>query len=323
MVHTYRPPVSQLLHIGEAKVVKADDWLDYQDEFGVTAEHIPELLQLMQDEELLNLDPEAAEADFPVDLDPDQAMWAPLHAWRALGQLQAVQFVEGMFAVLTSEASDWAFEEFPQVCELIGAPAVEPLATLIQTHLLSSDEDMVVGGYVDCLEALAQKDPELRDRCVAILAANLENYQENPISTNSCLVSGLIKLQATEKVDLLETVFQARQVDEFFTGSWARVQIDLGLKTEADFTAAELRPQMTPELEEFRQLAEEYERLSKPNAYSLGLPIDWAAVPSSEPASFDDLMSDKSPQINQKEQKGFGGAQSGKKQQSGKKKKKK
>ena len=69
----YTEPVSQLLSYGETDW---DEWDDYT-AFGFTSEHIPELIRLATDRHLLVDDVEEA------------AMWAPMHAWRILAQMDA------------------------------------------------------------------------------------------------------------------------------------------------------------------------------------------------------------------------------------------
>ncbi len=84
----YAGPVQQLLTIGETRSYDPAEWLDYAVEFGLGREHIAELSRLACDRALNYGDPDSREA------------WAPLHAWRALGQLQAEASVAPMLAFL-------------------------------------------------------------------------------------------------------------------------------------------------------------------------------------------------------------------------------
>ena len=81
----YLPPVSRLLDLGECKWGK--DWLDYAS-LGITSEHIPALIQLATDSRYLDDASEGSEG------------WAPIHAWRALGQLKSVEAVEPLLGLL-------------------------------------------------------------------------------------------------------------------------------------------------------------------------------------------------------------------------------
>src|SRR6266487_7140549 len=77
----YQPPVERLLTYGESERITPDEWPDYR-ELGMGPEQIPALIRMATDEELNLAAAESTE------------VWAPLHAWRALGQLRAVEAVE-------------------------------------------------------------------------------------------------------------------------------------------------------------------------------------------------------------------------------------
>jgi hypothetical protein len=90
-LHTdYAGPVQRLLTIGETQSYDPADWPDYAAEFGLECEHIAELSRLACDTALNGGDPDS------------RAVWAPLHAWRALGQLQAEESVAPLLDFLTT-----------------------------------------------------------------------------------------------------------------------------------------------------------------------------------------------------------------------------
>src|SRR6516162_9776606 len=103
-----QPPVERLLTYGESDRIRWDDWPDYR-ALGIGPEQIPELIQLATDEELNLAAVESTE------------VWAPLHAWCALGQLRAVEAVEPLLELFDRlEDDDWVHEELPAVFGLIG-----------------------------------------------------------------------------------------------------------------------------------------------------------------------------------------------------------
>ena len=73
----YPHPVSKLLTQGDCRPT-AGKWPNYL-ELGLTQEHIPELIRMLTDEDLIWAPSDSLE------------VWAPMHAWRALGQLQTVE----------------------------------------------------------------------------------------------------------------------------------------------------------------------------------------------------------------------------------------
>ncbi len=108
----YQPPVERLLTYGESDRITPNEWPDYR-ELGIGPEHVSELIQMATDEALNEADPESPE------------VWAPLHAWRALGQLHAVEAVEPLLELFDRlEDDDWVHEELPAVFGLIGPRAL-------------------------------------------------------------------------------------------------------------------------------------------------------------------------------------------------------
>ena len=80
MPRTYREPVARLLDYGDCDMAGGGPaepaWPDYADDLGLTPGHVPELIRLACDATLHAADGESL------------AVWAPTHAWRALGQLR-------------------------------------------------------------------------------------------------------------------------------------------------------------------------------------------------------------------------------------------
>jgi hypothetical protein len=75
----YTGAVAELLKIGLPQAaVGPDKWIDYQKEYGLGQADIDELIRLVTDADLYF---EETEEDYP-----EEAMWAGVHAWRALGQ---------------------------------------------------------------------------------------------------------------------------------------------------------------------------------------------------------------------------------------------
>jgi hypothetical protein len=121
---SYPPPVDRLLTYGEADVVEADDWPNYL-ELGLGPEHIPDLIRMATDEKLNKADPDSLES------------WAPIHAWRALGQLRAEAAIEPLLALFDKlEDSEWVAEELPEVLGMIGPAALPALSAYMADRSL-------------------------------------------------------------------------------------------------------------------------------------------------------------------------------------------
>ncbi len=314
-MQSYQPPISRLINYAICKASRHENWPNYVDEFGFTEEHIPELLRLMQDRALITLNPEADHPELDEALDPELAMWAPFHAWRALGQLRAVEFLEPAVDFLNEyDDIDWAWDEFPIVFELIGPPVIEPLGAAIKAEAASEGSATTL---ISGLKRIGKAFPETRDRCVTLLTETLQNYAANQVDVNSSLVAHLVNLKAMESLDVIEAAYKANKVDTFYAGTWPSIQIELGLKTEADFTEAELTPDLPPALAQMREMYEAIERARKPDAFALGLPMDPSRF-STKPPEFSDMHASSSSTTSSKQ--GFGASQKSSKKSKKKKK---
>ncbi len=94
--HIYPEPVSKLLTYGEQGDGRRNErWPDYL-ELGLSDEHVSDLIRMATDMELNRSSGESTE------------IWAPLHAWRALGQLGAEPAAEHLVRLFDLlEDDDW------------------------------------------------------------------------------------------------------------------------------------------------------------------------------------------------------------------------
>ena len=216
---SYPASVDQLLTYGEAEVVKPDDWPNYL-ELGLGPEHIPDLIRMATDEELNWADSESLE------------VWAPIHAWRALGQLHAVAAIEPLLTLFdTLEDSEWVMEELPEVFGMIGPAALPALAAYLADR---SHKEWPRINATSCVKEIATRWPEARSECVAILIEQLEVFTENEPEFNAFLILALVKLGAKEAAPLMERAFAAERVDLIVMGDWDDVQVKLGLKSREE-----------------------------------------------------------------------------------------
>jgi hypothetical protein len=212
----YQPPVKELLTYGESDWISPDDWPDYR-EMGIGPEHIPELIQMATDEHLNVATAESTE------------VWAPLHAWRALGQLHAVEAVEPLLELFDRlEEDDWVHEELPVVFGLIG-PAAFPALAAYLADLSHTDSSRI--SAIRSMEEIAERWPDARGEALAMLKARLERFEENEPEVNAFLIEALVELGAKETAPLIERAFAQGYVDPIVMGDWEDVQIELELKS--------------------------------------------------------------------------------------------
>jgi hypothetical protein len=208
--------VDRLLRLG-AEPARRRTWPDYRT-LGLEDRHVPSLIRMATDPAL-----HAAE-------ERDPAGWAPIHAWRALGQMEAQQAAGPLILLLQGEMeSEWVLAEVPVVLGMIG-PAVFPGATL---HLFDEAADEAVRiAMARAITGVGLEYPDRRDEAAALLKTQLEDWQGQSRLLNAILISGLVDLQETDSAPLMEAAFAGNGVDLDVNGDWEDVQIDLGLLTE-------------------------------------------------------------------------------------------
>ncbi len=220
---SYPPPVAKLLSLGEPQGVSTTEkWADYRG-MGLGPEHIPDLIRMATDEDLLWADSDSLE------------VWAPPHAWRALAQLRAEAAIEplvGLLHYIDEPGDDWMADDLPQVFGVIGPVAIPPLADYLAD---ASHGPFARATAIDCLQEIAKAHPEARGDVQAVIVRQLEKYRENSPALNAFLIWGLMDLEAVETAPLMEQAFAAGAVDELVVGDWEEVQVDMGLKAERSY----------------------------------------------------------------------------------------
>jgi hypothetical protein len=218
----YPEQVAKLLTYGEPEADHYEDWLNYPEELGIGPEHIPDLLQMIDDKGLRTTDPD----------EDDPKYWGPVHAWRALGQLKAASVVKPLLDhapdLLDYDTGwgEWALEELPDVYGLIGKDAIPLLAQYLADTTYDEDARINVS---TALEKIAEIHPETREECIKALVHQLEAYEENTPELNGFLISRLSSLKAKEALPLIESAFASDNVDESII-DLDDVLIEFGLK---------------------------------------------------------------------------------------------
>jgi hypothetical protein len=159
-----------LLELGEADQRGA--WPDYL-QYGFTEADILALLDLVADEILDEADSESSE------------VWAPLHAWRTLGQLgssQAIVPLLNQFDRLCED--DWALPELPTVMGMLGEPAIEPLAGfLMDTRHKEFARIMALDGLAEIVKRLL----DCRERVIRCYKDYMRTPDDSAIHLTDCL----------------------------------------------------------------------------------------------------------------------------------------
>lgn len=215
--YNYDPPFNQLLTIGDIGDSKEE--INYIEQFGLQAEHIPDLLRMMNDEELNHEDSDTDE------------VWAPLHAWRALGQLDVATALDAMLKRLLIRQldDDWLHEDTRELIGRSGKSQISKIAQFIADH---STEDYPAITVISGLGKLGQNHADMRDECVAILTKQLKKSAGNTESVNGFLVAELLDLKAIESIGVIESAYYLGHVDPTICGKLEDVYVDFGMQEE-------------------------------------------------------------------------------------------
>lgn len=236
---TYSEPVAALLKLG-VRPLNDEEWRDYRSD-GITLDHVNELISLATDEALL------------FDAWPDPSASAPIHAWRALGQLQAEAAIEPLLKMLSIGAEvdlEAAIEDIPEALVLIGEPTLPTLSRFLNDPRENAYVRTYAAGVISKIGASA---PDVRTECVTILTDRLALGRPSERELNAVLIYALTELHAVEAAPVIEKAFADNVVDLWVQGDWESVQITLGLlderlTPEPNWRQAEAQASGRPEL---------------------------------------------------------------------------
>jgi hypothetical protein len=207
---TYQPPVNKLLALGKQQC-------DYITELGLGSQHVPDLMKMAVDNELLGADSNSTE------------FWAAIHAWRVLGQLRVEDALAHLLPLFDLEDNDAVAEEMPKVYGRIGEKAIP----LLQAYLGERSHGLLNRTTaINSLEEIANQYQNTRSVIVATLTHQLEQFNQNSAELNGFIVSSLVNLQARESASLIKHTFDASLVAEDIVGSWDDVRESLGISDD-------------------------------------------------------------------------------------------
>ena len=213
----FSEPILALVLLGE-KSAHDTEWPDYL-ELGITPEHTSELIRILDEIETFWPD---------VNVENAPESYAPIHAWRALGQLKAVQAIPSLVRLIVwneDENADWIMEDIPEVLGMIGPASIPSL----RDYLLKPDKFEWASVTIShSLAEIGKRNPEHRTACVETLHASLEHYAENGETINAFLIDYLAELKAVEAAPLVERAYQADVVDLSVLGDFEDFQIEIG-----------------------------------------------------------------------------------------------
>jgi hypothetical protein len=246
-LESYGPPVAALLRLGEPLFGGPGEdgsrWPDYSGEHDLHYDDIPELLRMAGDPALHEQDPGTA------------AVWAPIHAWRALALFAAAGVDSAndvkdvlLYRLECAPHDDWTTDDAEHVLALVGEPAVDDLAEFLTDRNNRAEVRSSVAG---ALAAIGLRHPHLRETIIGTLAKALDDMvveaeaavadgyevsdalEEDEILAAGLLVCGLMDLHAgtheggEDRVALVERAIAVGIATEQVCGSREEVLDEL------------------------------------------------------------------------------------------------
>jgi hypothetical protein len=218
--NTYPLPIENLRLAGDPR--DTFEWKqgnpDYVKQFGLGPEDIAVLLEIAKGWTDNERRPEG------------DVLYAPVHAWRALGQLRAVEAIEPLLAVqnaLDERGDDWYLEEFHDVWGMIGLPAITALAAYLGDM---SNREFPRVSVAHGLCEVVKRNPVAREQVVSLISEQLARHEQDAYNLNGLLVSYLLDLGASEAAETMERAYAAGVVDESICGEWSDVRVELGVE---------------------------------------------------------------------------------------------
>ncbi|HLZ57711.1 MAG TPA: DUF1186 domain-containing protein [Ktedonosporobacter sp.] len=221
---SYTRPVNRLLDYHPLVDVDELETLDFSDRFDIGPEHIPDLIRMATDKDLMG--EEVSDLEFA----------APYYAMLALKQFHATEAVEpllSLFDLAQETDNEWISEDLPQFYAAFGP---ETIPVLVGYMSDISHHPFARTNAANALKEISELHPEVRTQCIEAIAHALETEpdSEDAPAARGFLISDLIDLEAKEAAPVIERAFAQQTVDESIAGDWDEVQVELGLKDRSE-----------------------------------------------------------------------------------------
>jgi tetratricopeptide (TPR) repeat protein len=211
----YGKPLSNLLDLGHSAI----DEIDYVQKYGIGPQHREPLEQMLKDPVFQQVGP------------TDREAFAPMHAWRALGQIGDQRSLPVLFSVLLDpDVSAWDYDELPKI---IGSFAAAALPSTLQEHRVRladpEGDETLLWALQLILALIAKRDPESRGAVIDCLRAVVTDPQMHLITTRASAIASLSELRAVECLPAIEQAYADGMVDIGYIGlSSVREKMALG-----------------------------------------------------------------------------------------------
>jgi Protein of unknown function (DUF1186) len=197
---TYAMPVAALLSMKDPDL-HVDNPPNYQEKYGINAQHRQELERLLSDQ------------FFNQELSPGHpARWAPSHAWLALIQIHDPHSIPELIAYLCRDIDEFAFDRLPEALGTFGAAAIPAVVAALQ-HDYDRDE-FISSALLRALSSIAQLHTNTRAEIIALLENIVQGRQPLRKMTRASASFQLAELGSTQSLSVIKKAYDDGVVDE-------------------------------------------------------------------------------------------------------------
>lgn len=167
------------------------------------------------------------------DSELEEEYWIPIHAWRILYELNAINTVDHLLLLFDKYYdSDFASEELYQIIALLSkGSCIEKLAEHILDRSKHPNSRIIA---LNAIELIAQEYSYYKNRCIDILADCLDTSDAELLDFNGFLVASLTSLGAVSKIEVIRKAFYDNIIDFSIAGDLEDAELDLGLRKKRD-----------------------------------------------------------------------------------------
>ena len=202
----YDKPLSLLLDLDDSAIGEIDA-INYVQDYGIGPQQREQLERMLGDPVFHQVSADSHES------------FAPIHAWRALGQIGDARSLPALFTLLLDpDVGDWDYDELP---EIIGRFIAALPRTLEEHKTRFADPDgdeTQVWALQRILALIAERDPTSRAAVIERLRDVVADQQMGRDTTRASAIACLGNLRAVECLPLIEQAFANEMVDTSYIG---------------------------------------------------------------------------------------------------------
>ncbi|WP_309386434.1 hypothetical protein [Cerasicoccus frondis] len=205
---TYSDKLKPLLKLGAP--TRGPQWLDYAKQFGLTTADEAELLRMAQDKDLNQLKSK------------NRAVFAPLHAIRALKQVGTEAIVTPLIQILEAyEDDDWVSVDIPRTLAKLGKSVIPEIEQYLRNVSNSESARFSLASFYTACD---EQHPHLRSTLTNSAHSLISDFDRFEPEFNAFIICELMRLHAISSLPAIRLACLSKQVEEIICGDYADIK---------------------------------------------------------------------------------------------------